>query len=415
MSRLFSLLLLAPFVVAEFGHTLLPRFAFRSGYVNLNHGSYGSAPRDVTANASAWSAQCEESPDAWYRDGLGIDTTYEFQNQVRVRMAQYINANVNDTVFVDNASNGVNAVMRSLARAMPSGKKILLLSTAYYMVKATVAGYLEPESTLFVNISLPGSDAGILEKVSAALEANAGTIYAASFSHIVSVPAVILPVAQLIALCHSHGVLVLIDGAHALGQIPVDVTALDADFWLGNGHKWLYSPKGSALLWVRPDRQALIEPTTISWEGQGLTHFQMAFSYVGTTDNSRTLAMSAALDFRKSVGTEAAIVNYMHTLAVTGGRRLAEMWGTELLFSDTSRFAAMVDVRVPTTNSTLAHLIGPALMTRFNTFVPIYDLSVVGGAIPNTFYARVSCQIYTELSDIEFLATSVKAIIASGG
>ena len=169
------------------------------------------------------------------------------------------------------------------------------------------------------------------------------------------------------------------------------------------------------MLWVRRELQPLIEPTVISWEGAGATHFQLAFSYVGTTDNSRTLAMGAAFDFRKSVGTEEEIMGYMHNLAVTGGRALASAWGTELLFEDTSRFGAMVDVRVPTANATLRGLIGPALMRTYNTFVPIYDLFGVGGSAPNVFYARVSCQIYTELSDINFLAQAVLAIIQAGG
>jgi selenocysteine lyase/cysteine desulfurase len=220
---------------ASFGHSLLPLFGFRAGYKNLNHGSYGSCPKSVTDNQTAWIRQCEENPDLWYRSGLGFDTALTFQDRVRAKMAAYINADFNDTVFVDNASNGVNAVMRSLARSLPPGKKIMLLNTAYYMVKM-VLQYLEPSQTLMVNISLPSSNAQILAAVGVALAGN--DVYAASFSHIVSVPAVILPVKDLTALCHAHGALVLIDGAHALGQIPVDVTDTGADFWLGNGHKW---------------------------------------------------------------------------------------------------------------------------------------------------------------------------------
>ena len=166
---------------------------------------------------------------------------------------------------------------------------------------------------------------------------------------------------------------------------------------------------------MRRELQGLIEPTVISWEGRGDTHFQLAFSYVGTTDNSRVLAMGAAFDFRASLGTEEEIYGYMHSLAVTGGNALAKAWGTELLFQDTSRFGAMVDVRVPTTNATLKALMGPALMARYHTFVPIYDLYGLGGAQPNTFYARVSCQTYTELSDLEYLGQAVLDIIKAGG
>ena len=130
-------LLLVPCAVAgTFGHSLLPQFGFREGYINLNHGSYGSVPLSVTANQSAWSALCEQAPDAWYRPYVSSPTNaFDYQDRVRALLASYINASFNDTVFIDNASEGINAVMRSLARAIRPGQKVLLLNTAYYMVK----------------------------------------------------------------------------------------------------------------------------------------------------------------------------------------------------------------------------------------------------------------------------------------
>lgn len=254
---------------AAFGHDLLSQFAFRQGYTCLNHGSYGSAPLTVTASAENFTRWMESCPDAYFR--FDVWGPYD---AVRARMAAYIGASVNDTVFVENASNGVNAVLRSLARAAPPGKLFLYLNTAYYMVKM-VMSYVEPDNRLMVNVTQPLSNAAVLAAVRAALEANKGNVYAASFSHIVSVPGVILPVKELAALCREYGVFSLIDGAHALGHIPVDVVDIGADAWLGNAHKWFYSPKGAAVLWVAPDKQSLIEPTVISWEGRGATHFQL--------------------------------------------------------------------------------------------------------------------------------------------
>ena len=103
----------------------------------------------------------------------------------------------------------------------------------------------------------------------------------AVISHITSTPAVIYPVKRLTALFHRYGVQVLVDGAHCLGHISIDVQDIDSDYYVANGHKWLYSPKGSALLHVRPDRQEYIYPTTISYEGQGSSEFQIGFSYQG--------------------------------------------------------------------------------------------------------------------------------------
>ena len=149
------------------------------------------------------------------------------------------------------------------------------------------------------------------------------------------------------------------------------------------------------------------------------THFQLAFSYQGTTTQAQYLALGAALDFRESVGGDAAVMAYMHATAVAGGALLAEQWGTEVLFEDDTMYGAMVDVRVPTTNTTLGPTIGQRLLNGeggggFSTFVPVYDIGGVGG-VPGTFYARVSCQIYTELSDLQALADAVKKIISDNG
>ena len=108
----------------RFGHQLLPLFALQPNYTNLNHGSYGSVPRSVTAAANNWTDYCEANPDLFYRfDGLWAPF-----EAVRARLAAYIGAEVNDTVVVENASNGVNAVLRSWARDAPKGKKFLYLS-----------------------------------------------------------------------------------------------------------------------------------------------------------------------------------------------------------------------------------------------------------------------------------------------
>ena len=114
-------------------------------------------------------------------------TMWDYINPVRARMAAYIGSNVNDTVFVENASSGVNAVIKSLARIAPSGQKFLFLNTAYFMVKQVFA-YVEPNNRLQVNVTQPLSNASVIANVKAALEANKGNVFAASFSHIVSVP-----------------------------------------------------------------------------------------------------------------------------------------------------------------------------------------------------------------------------------
>jgi selenocysteine lyase/cysteine desulfurase len=86
----------------------------------------------------------------------------------------------------------------------------------------------------------------------------------AFFDSIASYPAFILPSERLVPLCKQYGAMSIVDGAHAIGQIPLNLEALDADVYFSNGYKWLCSPKGSALMRVSPRVQPLIVPATLN-------------------------------------------------------------------------------------------------------------------------------------------------------
>mgnify|MGYP002637750004 CR=1 FL=1 len=188
----------------------------------------------------------EDNPDYWFRFNAP-DSLFGAAQAVREQLARYIGAaSGKDVVFVDNATGGMNAVLRSIR--LPPTASILFLNVVYGAVRTTiqyVSQHDGQEAMEQVDVAVPSSSDAIVAAVKARLEANP-QIKLASFSHITSIPAQILPVKRLAAACHEHGVLVVIDGAHALGQIPINVADIGADFYVANGHKWLYSPKGSA-------------------------------------------------------------------------------------------------------------------------------------------------------------------------
>lgn len=273
--------------VPPFGKAMLSEFNMDPTIINLNQGSYGVMAKDVLEGQIAMLRNVERSPEAWFRFQLESDGTEEceaeFQCQLtaaRKAWAAYLGVNDKDIVFVPNASGGINAVIRSMAQLFQDkGKvKMMYLDTAYGMVKETLAfvagqvagaanGTLHEQLVSIDTTSLyPNfSDDGLLKLLEQALDdpKNKDTIAMACFSHITSIPGTILPIKRMVEACHKRGVLVLVDGAHVPGQIVLNVTDVGADFYVGNGHKWLYTGRGCAFLYTAPHLQRYIYPAVI--------------------------------------------------------------------------------------------------------------------------------------------------------
>lgn len=294
---MFSLVLVVALSAASasatttFGHNLKSMFLMNEELTNLNQGSYGVVAKTVFEKQASRLREVEADPEYWFRGGLertaGEGCTANFQCQVtkaRHEFARYVGVDGDDVVFVDNASEGVNVAIRSVSRLLGSIDRpvaILYLDIAYGMVQDCIK-YLSGDHTpgvaktikvveeVRVNTApaFPVYDEDdILKLVQDTIsehESRGGNpIALASFSHIVSTPGIVLPIKRLAALCHAHNITVLIDGAHAPGQIDLNVSDLGVDLYVGNFHKWLYSARGCAFLWTSPMLQPAIYPPVI--------------------------------------------------------------------------------------------------------------------------------------------------------
>jgi len=323
----------------KFGRAMRDRFLLADGFQNFNHGSFGSVPKVVSDAQRAYSLQCEARPDKWFRQDYFVCV-----DSARSMLAAYINApSADDLVMVENASGAVNSVMRSMN--WEAGGIILYLSSAYAMVKNTASWLARSSSGTVQNVEVSlgpdfpmAGDASVLNPLRDALKKHKGKVRLLVVSHITSVPAATLPIAEILALARSPEALgsgaafpVLVDGAHALGQIDIDLQAMgDPDFYVSNAHKWLYAPKGSAFLYVRRDRQEanFPEPTVISSSGK--QDFIGRYAYTGSRDYTPFCSVVNAFEFRASLG-EAQIKAYVMGLASWAAQHLAAKWGTRVL------------------------------------------------------------------------------------
>jgi len=341
----------------------------------------------------------EAYPDIWFREQYRA-----IIEKIRLQLSTYVNADEGGLVLVENASSGVNSVLRALK--LQQGDTILYLSTAYAMVVNTLS-YLNQRdgiNLLKVQITFPTTSDTIVAAVKQAIPNN-HTIKLAIFSHVTSAPSIILSVQQLVAVCHAANIPVLLDGAHALGSIPIDIKALEADYYVANAHKWLYSPKGTAFLWVSSPLQSVLTPTVISSENRyGATSFIDKYGYTGTRDYTPFCSIGASLDFRAWVGEE-RIITYIHDLIVAAGKELAALWGTEMLTEDEAMIGPMVNVRLPTNNAQLAMNLTRALFEANQMYIVVIELN-------GTFWTRLSGQIYLEMDDFRSMGAIVKQMLA---
>ena len=309
--------------------------------------------------------------------------------------------NGNDWAFVENATAGLNAVIASIGLA--PGDELICLSQVYGAVANTLRFHAERSGARIVVLPVPApfEDAAPLF---ATLKAAIGPkTRFACFDHITSAGAVVMPIARLAEIRHRHGVPVAVDGAHAPGQMAVDVPALGVEWYVGNLHKWAFAAKGTGVIWCRPERQAELHPLAIShYLGQG---FAAEFDYSGTRDNSNWLAVPAALDYFAGLGPE-AVYAHNRALADAAGTLLATAWGTEKAAGPGFR-ASMASVRLPGVGGDRETVLRVAKRLRHEHGIIAGVMSLDGG-----LWIRVSAQIYNEIGDYERLAEIGKSLAA---
>ena len=263
-----------------FGHNLLQYFYHN--YTQFNHGAYGGTPKPVIEAQYEYMQVMESDIDPWMNSNSGYRSCILSARQIISAMTQI--KNYNDTVLVDNATEGINVILRNMEPPLGPDQYIFDLSTAY----GPFAGLYEwiearyGTKTITADIVFPVLDKdSFLRPVRSMLLNNTLNIRVAVISHISAYPSVILPVNELTELFHEYSIPVVVDGAHALGNIKIDISAMsDVDYYFANTHKWLFSPKSAAMLYIRHDHQLLHVPAPMlidSPETQGELLFYIVY------------------------------------------------------------------------------------------------------------------------------------------
>jgi Selenocysteine lyase len=372
----------------------------------LNHGSYGACPKAVLEHQAALRAELEAEPVLFL--GRKLDERLDL---ARARLGEFVGADPDDLAFVTNATGGVNAVLRSLA--FSSGDEVLTTDHCYAACKNTL-DYVAGRAGVKVNVAVvPFPLASPDEVVAAVMAKVTPKTRLALLDHITSPTALVLPIARLVSELDARGIDTAVDGAHGPGMVPLDLNRLGAAYYTGNCHKWLCTPKGSAFLHVRRDRQAAIHPLTISHghvgEREGRTRFRLEFDWMGTSDPTAWLTVPMAIDYLGSLvpGGWPALMARNRALALEARGLLQDAVGAAPVCPD-EMVGSIASVRLPDSPLTNPKWrqpdpLQPRLFGQWGIEVPVMRWP----AAPKRL-VRVSCQLYNERAQYAKLADALR-------
>jgi isopenicillin-N epimerase len=384
---------------AEARHRALrEQFMIRPGVTFLNHGSYGACPRPVFEAYQEWQRELELQPVEFLGRRRG-----QLLAEARAALAAYLDADADEVVYFPNVTHALNVVARSLP--LGPGDEILTTDHEYGALDRTWGFVCGKTGARYVVQTLPDpldDPSKVVEAILAGVTSRTRVLF---LSHITSPTAAILPLAPLIARAREAGIWTVIDGAHAPGQVPVDLHPLGVDFYGGNCHKWLSAPKGSGFLYARREVQDLLEPLIVSWGYQprdpGPSRFIDEQERQGTKDIAAYLAVPAAISFQAEHDWP-RVRQECHALARWARDRIGELTGLPHVTADSPDwYAQMVTLPLPPGD--------PAELKR-----RLYDdhgIEIPIGAWRARRRLRISVQGYNTRADLERLVDALEVLL----
>lgn len=355
----------------------------------LNHGAFGSSPRPVRESRYQWLERLESQPTDFYERQLE-----EGLSCVAGRLGRLVGCAGEDLVLVDNATAAMNIVAAS-TRLAP-GDEVLLTNHEYGAVKRLWGQVCERAGGTLVIRDLPwpiGAADDLVAAIFAGVNPRTRLIVV---SHVTSPTALVLPVEQICREARRRGIAICVDGPHALCMRPIDLRALDCDYYAVSCHKWLSGPFGTGFLYAHPRVQAAVRPVVTSWGAPpagARGNWRDEFIWLGTRDPSAYMSLTAAIDFLESHGLD-KFRQTTHEMARYARERLtAAFGGPAVAPEDIAWYGSMAAVELPPGDCRGLH---EALWHNHKVEVPIVDWN-------ERRFVRVSCYLYTQRADVDRL------------
>ena len=320
------------------------------------------------------------------------------------RVARFVGTTPDRLGFVTNATEAINAVLRSLA--WQRGDEVVVVDHVYGAMRQSVRRLADEFGVVLREVVVPMPVRQPRDWIDPIARSFNDRTRLVLVDHITSPTALVVPVAEVVQLAREKGIFTIVDGAHAPGSIDLDIDAIGADAYAANMHKWSCAPKGSGILVVKRGLESRMHPLATSHDyGRGFT---AEHDWQGTRDATPWLATPAAIEYFERVGWQ-AVRRRNHAMAAWSQRELCARWRVEPLSPlDGSMLASMAAVRIPEGGE--ARFESPAalqaaLYDRERVEIPVIDWN-------GRWHIRVSCHLHTAPELIARLDAAMRAVLA---
>ena len=380
--------------------SLRDQFLIDPAVAFLNHGSFGATPRPVFERYQAWQRELERQPVEFLGRRFNA-----LMDDARAALGTFLNTPADSLIFIPNATMGMNIVARSIA--LEPGDEVVSTDHEYGAIDRMWRVVCGEARAIHNPVAIPlpvTSHTELVERIWSEVTPRTRIL---SMSHITSRTALRLPVEELCRRAREAGIISVVDGAHAPGQIAVDLAAVGADFYTANAHKWMCAPKGAAFLQARPGMEDRLKPLVVSWD-MGATNptgsrFLDVHQWTGTRDIAAYLSVPAAIDFQREHNWP--VVRARCRELLVGARdAVARITGMpHVCPNSTDWFAQMAVLELPP--GTDGAKLQCELYDRFKVELPINNWN-------DRVLMRIAVQGYNTRSDLERLAEGLEQLLA---
>lgn len=367
------------------------QFSLMDGLHYFNNGSLGPSPEYVIDRTEKNRRLLDSFPSKYMWGGWSDE-----KEEVRKKIAEFIGADSEEIAIIHNTSEGMNLFAQSFN--LVKGDEIILADHEHRTGVAPFQYYCESRGIKLVRPVLPILPETKEEFVDIYRKAITKRTKLISMVHMTNTNGMILPVKEVSDIAHEKGINVCVDAAQCIGHIRTDVKDMDCDFYVASGHKWLWGPKGTGILYAKKNKQHLLKPLMVSsnWNDLNIRMFE---DY-NTRNLPDVLGLGSAVDFNNIIGQE---------------KKEMRIYQLKRYFRELVTEDKRIRIKTPGADDLSAgiqviEIVGVDVKHAAKQLIDSYNIDCRPMTGHNLNALRISLSVFNTLEDINYLCSSLKSI-----